>query len=62
MPVEFTLLKDKEQELKICPKCKKNIEYFMRGEVQSSLRKFFKLKYCAIICRSCKQIVGYEKP
>jgi hypothetical protein len=62
MPIEYTLLKDKPIPLKDCPYCGEPFEPFLRGQVQSALRRFFKRPYCALICWECKAVVGYEKP
>ncbi len=64
MPIEYTRLKDTPPKLLNCPKCGSGFtrgNAFMRGMVQSTWRRFFGMPYCAIICHSCKQIVGHEK-
>lgn len=63
MPAEYTLLKDAPVSLEACPKCgAKPFKPFMRGQVQSTWRKFWRRPYCCLICESCKEIVGYERP
>lgn len=62
MPWEFGALKDQSEPLERCPLCGASFESFLRGMVQSSWRKFFRIEYCAVICRACKEIVGYEHP
>jgi hypothetical protein len=72
MPIEFTLLKDAPVPLSQCPKCGASpFSPFMRGQVQRSkwswdwLVSVFTRRpfaYCALICRHCKEVVGYESP
>ena len=48
-----------------CPKCHKEFEPFLRGLVKRGERWFWigpRRDYCALICRSCKKIVGWETP
>ena len=50
-----------------CPRCqRKPFEYFLRGQVVRPKRFLWFLgpirPYCAIICRNCKNVVGYEMP
>ena len=45
-----------------CPKCGQPFPEFLRGQVQSSWRKLFGMKYCAVICHKCKEVIGWEKP
>lgn len=59
MPIECETLKDKPTKNQ-CQKCKSKFEPFMRGQVQSFFRRVFGMNYCAIICRKCKEIVGWE--
>ncbi len=62
MPIEVVELASKPQPLEACPECgAKPFDAFMRGQVQSTWRYFLGLPYCAVICFSCKDIVGYEK-
>jgi hypothetical protein len=67
MPIKYTLLKGKPWPLKnkICKYCKNDnggLEPFLRGQIQSDLRRFLKLAYCAVICPHCETIIGWEKP
>ncbi len=63
MPIEYVQLKDAAQRIEACPKCGRMIGwYFLRGMVHSEIRKFFRMKYCAVICDKCKEIIGWEKP
>jgi uncharacterized protein YlaI len=63
-PLEYAQLKDLPINIRdgICPKCDETMSAFLRGTVQSGVRKFFGLPYYAIICRNCKNIIGWEKP
>jgi hypothetical protein len=52
-----------------CPECYVTpLEPFLRGQVQRSPHRFWwwpfgeTRPYCAVICRACKQIVGWESP
>lgn len=65
MPLEYSALKDEVKPLEICPKCKAIFEPFLRGLVQRMWKRkyifFGKYEgYCAVICRACKEIVGWE--
>lgn len=72
MPPEVLELAAAPAPLTHCPRCKAPFEPFLRGQVQRSpwpwwaqllILPCFFLKprpYCAVICRACKQIVGYE--
>lgn len=65
MPAEYMLLKDLPSPIDNCPKCGAKFEPFLRGTVQRMRgRKWFffgpYIGYCALICRACKEIVGYE--
>lgn len=64
MPAECDILEKMGQPLAKCPKCgAEPFEAFMRGQVQRWPWKFIFWgwrPYCAIICRKCKDIVGYE--
>lgn len=65
MPIEVYLLRDAPEPLETCPKCGKPFESFMRGMVQRPTRWLWigpRRPYCAVICRACKEIVGYEYP
>jgi len=65
MAIESTLLEDKPLPFEVCPKCGKPFEPFLRGQVQRGKRKLGfgpKQDYCALICRACQEIVGYESP
>jgi hypothetical protein len=62
MPIEYDLLRFKKYAKGKCPKCGQEFPEFLRGQVQSKWRKILRLKYCAIICHSCKKIIGWEKP
>lgn len=65
MPMEYMRLRNTQPKLLNCPKCGLGFtkgNAFMRGLVQSGLRRFFRLPYCAIVCHRCKQVVGWEKP
>lgn len=65
MPIEYTQLLNAPVPLKTCPKCKALFEPFLRGVVQRSKKTFWLRKsrpYCALICESCKEIVGHESP
>ena len=62
MPIEFRLLQGKSEPFDYCPKCHEPFESFMRGQVQSWWRKFLAIRYCAVICSNCKEIVGHEEP
>lgn len=63
MPIEYMMLKGTPSVFKACPNCKsKPFEQMMRGMVFKF--RWFGLvkKYCAVICWSCKEIVGSEAP
>lgn len=63
MPIECTLLRDKPSPFVSCPKCGAfPFDPFLRGQVQSFWRRWLHMAYCCVICRGCKEIVGYEKP
>lgn len=62
MPIECCLLQNQPVNLVRCPNCGEVFEPFMRGQVQSAWRHFWGRPYCCLICRACKEIVGYEKP
>lgn len=65
MPIECILLEGRGVSLANCPKCEAPFEPFLRGQIQRSRRKWLigpKRHYCALICRGCKEIVGWESP
>lgn len=65
MPKEYERLRNKPVPFENCPKCHKGFEPFLRGLVQRTNRWFWigpRRDYCALICRACKMIVGWETP
>ena len=60
MPIEALLLEGKPTPFVACPKCGKSFDPFLRGQVARfdwfGLRK----RIWCLICRQCKEIVGYE--
>lgn len=62
MPIEYVKLKGYPYAKEVCHKCGEPFLEFMRGQVQSGWRRLFGLSYCAVICRKCKGIIGWEKP
>ncbi len=70
MPREATDLQNARVPIPRCPECGvRPFEPFMRGMVQRGLfgqlfawlrREEDWRRYCALICWSCKKIVGYE--
>lgn len=70
MPIEAALLEGVPAPLAACPKCAaRPFCPFLRGMVQRGwLRSVFsawwsgekRVRYCALICWNCKEIVGYE--
>jgi ribosomal protein L34E len=63
MPIEITQLEHRAERLTHCPKCGKPFEAFLRGQVQRWPRRWLIgpwRPHCALICRACKDIVGYE--
>lgn len=62
MPIEYQQLRHQQLEMDKCPKCYEPCPDFMRGQVQSFWRRILGMKYCAVICRRCRDIVGWEKP
>lgn len=62
MPKECELLKKEPYVFEKCKLCGTPFPEFMRGQVQSSSRKFFGLPYCAVICHNCKDVIGWEQP
>jgi len=67
MPIEVIQLEEMPEPFQFCPDCGAPFESFLRGQVQRLKRPWYwpfgpVRPYCAIICRDCKEIVGYEKP
>lgn len=77
MPIEFTLLARMPVPIAECPNCHgRPFVPFLRGTVQRSQRPFWRAvrnaltgrqlpptrPFCALICESCKEIVGHEDP
>ncbi len=68
MPIEAKLLRVKPPVYFNCPNCQVLFEEMMRGLVQRAKRPWYKFgrghirPYCAVICRECKEVVGWEKP
>ena len=62
MPIECLLLSKAREVREYCPKCGARFEGFLRGMVHSFWKRLFNKPYCAVICRTCKEIVGWEKP
>lgn len=66
MPIEYDQLKDAPVLLGKCPKCDAApFVPVMRGQVHRRKKKwllFGRWPYCAIICGTCHDIVGYEEP
>jgi len=66
MPAEFSLLMNQPEPLEECPRCKsKFFKSFLRGMVHRRRKRYFlwgAWDYCAVICASCKEIVGWESP
>lgn len=72
MPIEAIELALKPPPLLECPKCgARPFEPFMRGQVQKTgfslllerwraWREKREMRYCAVICWKCKEIVDYE--
>lgn len=57
---EYVRLKDAPVLLQKCPKCGEAFEPFLRGLVRSWWRGWFGMASSCVICRACKEIVGYE--
>ena len=60
---DYLRLRDASVPLKDCPKCKAPFEPFLRGQVYKSFLFIFSWpfgKSSCLICRACKEIVGYE--
>lgn len=64
MPIESFLLKEELFPYSICPNCNNQFDQLMRGQVHRRKRDFLfrKRPYCAVICRRCRNIVGWEYP
>lgn len=74
MPKEFRLLLNARVPLISCPQCTDTpFKPFMRGQVQrpryeaplTALTAWWEgrpFPYCALICSTCKNIVGWEAP
>lgn len=62
MPSEVEMLRGYPYAREKCRKCGTLFPEFMRGEVQSAIRRFLGMAYCAIICHQCKRVIGWEKP
>ena len=67
MPIEVLTLRDRAVPLAACPKCRTApFDPFLRGQVQRGERPWWrplwgpKRPYCALICWTCKEIVGWE--
>lgn len=66
MPIESMLLNHKPVPFGHCPRCDAQpFEPFLRGEIQRWPRRWLvgpRRPYCALICRVCMEIVGWEEP
>jgi ribosomal protein L34E len=68
VPIECELLEYRREPFGVCPQCGRIFESLMRGQVQRSKHPWLGLlfwinrAYCAVICRRCKEIVGWEAP
>ena len=67
MPIEVVTLRDHPPPFERCPRCGASpFEPFLRGMVQRSPRRWWIFgrvrPHVAVICRACKNIVGYESP
>ena len=67
MPLEVLLLEGKPVPFGACPACgARPFKPFMRGQVQRRRTRYWfggeRRDYCALICSSCKEIVGHESP
>jgi predicted nucleic-acid-binding Zn-ribbon protein len=65
MPKEYSMLKNAPEKFDRCPSCHNEpFQSFMRGQVQKEKKWLFikEREYCAVICKNCKEIVGYEDP
>ena len=65
MPKEYAQLKGAPVNV-TCKYCgvplAEEDDLLMRGCVQSEWRRLLRMRYCAVICRYCKSIVGWERP
>ena len=66
-PIEVEQLANEVIPFGRCPNCDMVFVPFLRGQVQRSAWRwwwpFGKLRpYCALICRHCKNVVGWEMP
>lgn len=67
MPAEAAMLRNAAVALRECPHCHVSpFVPFLRGTVQRLRRAWLfgtpRACYCALICSSCKEVVGYENP
>ncbi len=67
MPIEHEQLHGAPVMYTVCPLCDDVFDPFLRGLVQRSKRRWWwpfgkEREHCAVICRSCKRIVGWERP
>ena len=65
MPVEAHILEQYPYPYERCPQCDAPFSVFLRGQVQRARRflgVLWRRPYCAVICRACKEIVGWEEP
>ena len=65
MNSEYQILRHQPEPFTTCPHCGKPFVSFLRGKVQRGKRRMFigpRRDYYAVICRECKEIVGYESP
>lgn len=59
---EASALEGAPYALEKCKHCGTEFPESMRGEVQSPVRKFFRMRYCAVVCHHCNEITGWESP
>lgn len=63
IPKEYTMLKGAPEVFEQCPRCKvKPFVSMLRGMVCKHQVFGLRKNYCAVICESCHEIVGYEDP
>jgi len=60
MPIEALLLEGKPTPFLFCPKCHEPFEPFLRGQVVRFSWFGLRKRIWCLICRACKEIVGYE--
>jgi len=60
MPVEALLLARRPEPFKNCPRCGAPFESFLRGQVARFGWFGIRKRVWAVICWSCKEIVGHE--